>query len=226
MDHYPEVKRPFLDRRALSSPLDHESESESSEVSGSDTPSPSVRPSARSPSFTPPHEENASSERSSGVELESSKGWYEFDLSVILALVSPIGNWLTGGDHVKNILLILLLIFYLHQIIEGKCFVFILKQKHKYTQYRGASIISQDPGVVPLMYHPVKRLSRIPIMKLPRQSYANSNFSICSSLSCRRYSESQSFVLSSYLWQVRRLYHGSVPPSLFLPPVCDLGNTR
>ncbi|KAG1816845.1 uncharacterized protein BJ212DRAFT_1446896 [Suillus subaureus] len=118
MDHYPEVKRPFLDTRALSSPLDHESESESSEVSGSDTPSPSVRPSARSPLSTPLHEENGSSERTSGVEPESSKGWYEFDLSVILALVSPIGNWLTGGDHVKNILLILLLIFYLHQIIE------------------------------------------------------------------------------------------------------------
>ncbi|KAG1873821.1 hypothetical protein F4604DRAFT_756501 [Suillus subluteus] len=118
MDHYPEVKRPFLDTRALSSPLDHESESESSEVSGSDTPSPSVRPSARSPSFTPPHEENGSSERPPDVEPEISKGWYEFDLSVILALVSPIGNWLTGGDHVKNILLILLLIFYLHQIIE------------------------------------------------------------------------------------------------------------
>ncbi|KAG2078631.1 hypothetical protein BDR04DRAFT_1087102 [Suillus decipiens] len=118
MDHYPEVKRPFLDARASSSPLDPESGSESSEVSGSDTPSPSVRTSARYPSFTPPHEENESSERSSGVEPESNKGWYEFDLSVVLALASPIGNWLTGGDHVKNILLILLLIFYLHQIIE------------------------------------------------------------------------------------------------------------
>jgi hypothetical protein len=47
--------------------------------------------------------------------------WYEFDLSVVVALVSPIGNWLTGGDHVKNILLLLLLIFYLHQIIESPC---------------------------------------------------------------------------------------------------------
>ncbi|KAG2114413.1 hypothetical protein DEU56DRAFT_874313 [Suillus clintonianus] len=120
MDHcnYPEVKRPFLDTRALSSPLGHESESESSEVSGSETPSPSARPSARFPSFTPPLEENGSSETSPNLEAESSKGWYEFDLSVILALVSPIGNWLTGGDHVKNFLLVLLLIFYLHQIIE------------------------------------------------------------------------------------------------------------
>jgi hypothetical protein len=48
--------------------------------------------------------------------------WYEFDLSVVVALVSPIGNWLTGGDHVKNLLLLLLLIFYLHQIIESMHF--------------------------------------------------------------------------------------------------------
>jgi hypothetical protein len=46
--------------------------------------------------------------------------WYEFDLSVVVALISPIGNWLTGGDHIKNLLLLLFLIFYLHQIIESK----------------------------------------------------------------------------------------------------------
>jgi hypothetical protein len=51
----------------------------------------------------------------------NSRAWYEFDLAVVVALVSPIGNWLTGGDHVKNLLLIILLIFYLHQIIEGAC---------------------------------------------------------------------------------------------------------
>ena len=49
----------------------------------------------------------------------NTRSWYEFDLSVLVALVSPIGNWLTGGDHVKHLLLILLLVFYLHQIIES-----------------------------------------------------------------------------------------------------------
>ena len=47
------------------------------------------------------------------------RAWYEFDLAVVVALVSPIGNWLTGGDHIKNLLLVSLLIFYLHQIVEG-----------------------------------------------------------------------------------------------------------
>ncbi|KAF6749966.1 hypothetical protein DFP72DRAFT_912143 [Ephemerocybe angulata] len=48
----------------------------------------------------------------------NSQSWYEFDLAVVVALVSPVGNWLTGGDHIKNLLLVVLLIFYLHQIIE------------------------------------------------------------------------------------------------------------
>ena len=49
----------------------------------------------------------------------SSCAWYEFDLAVVVALVSPIGNWLTGGDHIKNLLFIVLLIFYLHQLFES-----------------------------------------------------------------------------------------------------------
>lgn len=45
--------------------------------------------------------------------------WSDLDLSLVVALVSPIGNWLTGSDHIKNLFLILLLIFYLHQLVEG-----------------------------------------------------------------------------------------------------------
>ena len=52
----------------------------------------------------------------------NSRAWYEFDLAVVVALVSPLGNWLTGTDHVKNLLLMVLLVFYLHQIIEGALF--------------------------------------------------------------------------------------------------------
>ncbi|THH28191.1 hypothetical protein EUX98_g5991 [Antrodiella citrinella] len=61
---------------------------------------------------------------------EEKRTWYDLDLSLVVALVSPIGNWLTGSDHVKNLFLILLLIFYLHQLIEGSflhiCSLFVL----------------------------------------------------------------------------------------------------
>ncbi|KAF9068810.1 hypothetical protein BDP27DRAFT_1223680 [Rhodocollybia butyracea] len=46
------------------------------------------------------------------------RSWYQFDFAVVAALVSPVGHWLTGGDHIKNLLFVLLLLFYLHQIIE------------------------------------------------------------------------------------------------------------
>lgn len=49
-----------------------------------------------------------------------SRSWADLDPTMVVALVSPIGNWLTGSDHVKNLFLLLLLIFYLHQLIEGR----------------------------------------------------------------------------------------------------------
>ncbi|KIK94949.1 hypothetical protein PAXRUDRAFT_417386 [Paxillus rubicundulus Ve08.2h10] len=82
----------------------------------SDDPAPDFEETSGSASTTPPLSQYPS--QGDSPEAASSRAWYEFDLSVVLALVSPIGNWLTGGDHVKNILLILLLIFYLHQIVE------------------------------------------------------------------------------------------------------------
>ena len=60
-----------------------------------------------------------------GDSTPRSRAWYEFDLAVVVALVSPVGNWLTGGDHVKHLLLIVLLILYLHQIIESTTPFFI-----------------------------------------------------------------------------------------------------
>ncbi|ETW79707.1 hypothetical protein HETIRDRAFT_459684, partial [Heterobasidion irregulare TC 32-1] len=48
----------------------------------------------------------------------STSSWTDLDLSVVVALVAPVGNWLTGNDHLKNLFLILLLIVYLHQVIQ------------------------------------------------------------------------------------------------------------
>ncbi|TRM58311.1 hypothetical protein BD626DRAFT_573736 [Schizophyllum amplum] len=49
---------------------------------------------------------------------EGQPSWYQFDAAVVLALVSCMGNFFTGGDHLKHIALAALLVFYLHQIIE------------------------------------------------------------------------------------------------------------
>lgn len=50
---------------------------------------------------------------------KEARSWSDLDVSMIIALLSPVGNWLTGSDHVKNLFLLILLVFYLHQLIEG-----------------------------------------------------------------------------------------------------------
>jgi hypothetical protein len=52
---------------------------------------------------------------------ERTSSWADVDPSVLLALSAPVGSWLTGGDHVKTLFLVLLLIVYLHQLITGAC---------------------------------------------------------------------------------------------------------
>ncbi|KAJ3712408.1 hypothetical protein C8R42DRAFT_713658 [Lentinula raphanica] len=107
-----------------STDADYETESESSRTEGNGSP-------GRSHSFTQRTGEDSQDEgqnfRSNSEQFEhrplthqpaQARSWYEFDLAVVAALVSPIGQWLTGGDHIKNLLLVMLLVFYLHQIIE------------------------------------------------------------------------------------------------------------
>ncbi|KAI9456126.1 hypothetical protein BJY52DRAFT_600873 [Lactarius psammicola] len=42
----------------------------------------------------------------------------DLDLSVIIALIAPLVNWLTGSDHLKSLFLVLFLIIYLHQLVQ------------------------------------------------------------------------------------------------------------
>ncbi|KAI4521646.1 hypothetical protein K525DRAFT_366527 [Schizophyllum commune Loenen D] len=76
-------------------------------VDGDDHPRGSSRPSYAYE--TRPHAPDTLPEQST---------WYQFDTAVLVALASCLGNFLTGGDHLKNILLAGLLVFYLHQVIE------------------------------------------------------------------------------------------------------------
>lgn len=90
--------------------LEYETGTESSE----DLPQMSGKPLAS----TKRPERDARTTRDLEDETSSNRAWYQFDLAVVAALVSPVGNLLTGGDLVKNLLYILLLLFYLHQLIE------------------------------------------------------------------------------------------------------------
>jgi hypothetical protein len=43
----------------------------------------------------------------------------DLDLSVMIALIAPLVNWLTGSDHLESLFLVLFLIVYLHQLVQG-----------------------------------------------------------------------------------------------------------
>ncbi|KAI6023388.1 hypothetical protein EDC04DRAFT_2574611, partial [Pisolithus marmoratus] len=85
-----------------------------------------------------------------------------YDVAVTVALASPIGNWLTGGDHVKNALLLFpVLVYYLHQIIEVPWSLYHLSRSRRQsypqsenasTQDRYASIASSELRVFELFY--------------------------------------------------------------------------
>ena len=100
---------------------DYESQSD---TSGSDNGDDKVDDDQEHPEGLEEHEHRRHSQDDDSSSTRS-RAWYEFDLAVVVALVSPVGNWLTGGDHIKNLLLIVLLILYLHQIIESMIFIFI-----------------------------------------------------------------------------------------------------
>lgn len=100
---------------------DREQPSPNVEVKSSHTlPRPNSRHSLRQkPKVDTAYLEQRNSVRFAEPLTPVSRSWYKFDLAVVVALVSPVGNWLTGGDYIKNLILVAFLIFYLHQIIEG-----------------------------------------------------------------------------------------------------------
>ena len=57
-------------------------------------------------------------------DLPDSRPWYQSNFPILVAVVSPLGNWFTGTDYIKNLFLIALVVFYLHQLVEGLSFLF------------------------------------------------------------------------------------------------------
>lgn len=116
-------------RRQVSVEDESESESEASENAADVT---NVQRPTEQDASGPPDSNFLAQGDVNSQKIHPSRAWYEFDLAVLVALVSPIGNWLTGGDYIKNVCLIMLLIFYLHQIIEGSFLSDILSDSLTY----------------------------------------------------------------------------------------------
>ncbi|KAH9976679.1 hypothetical protein BGW80DRAFT_1456794 [Lactifluus volemus] len=110
-----------LDDRQPTSSSEDEPSDVTADESGSQGPKP--------PGFTAvtslnerPADESDGDERRMPDELPNrrsrSSSWTDLDLSVIVVIITPFVNWLTGSDHLKNLFLVLFLIVYLQQLIQ------------------------------------------------------------------------------------------------------------
>ena len=43
----------------------------------------------------------------------------DLDISVVISILTPLLSWAFGGEYMKNIIVAICLVYYLHQLIEG-----------------------------------------------------------------------------------------------------------
>jgi len=84
---------------------------------GESSQEPTRNSTAPSPKRRIPDEFEMGSEYNKSPPRSSS--WVDLDISIIVAVIAPLVNWLTGTDQIKNLFLVLFLIVYLHQLVQG-----------------------------------------------------------------------------------------------------------
>ncbi|KAH7107168.1 hypothetical protein BKA62DRAFT_686172 [Auriculariales sp. MPI-PUGE-AT-0066] len=66
------------------------------------------------------------------IESKASGAW--FDVPIVLALVPAMGSFITGGEHVRDFLLLLLTLYFLHQLIRVPWELYITSRPHRQQQ--------------------------------------------------------------------------------------------
>ncbi|KAN0118109.1 hypothetical protein V8E52_005370, partial [Russula decolorans] len=79
---------------------------------------PTENTTAPSPKGRIADEFDVGNEFSKGPPPSRSSSWADLDISIIVAVIAPLVNWLTGSDQIKNLFLVLFLIVYLHQLVQ------------------------------------------------------------------------------------------------------------
>ena len=52
-------------------------------------------------------------------DLTISSPWRDLDISVVISILTPLLSWAFGREYMKNVLVAIFLVYYLHQLIEG-----------------------------------------------------------------------------------------------------------
>ncbi|KAI0270663.1 hypothetical protein BC834DRAFT_818930 [Gloeopeniophorella convolvens] len=82
-------------------------------------------------------------------ELPRASSWADLDLSIVVALVAPIVNWLTGSDHLKNLFLILFLVIYLHQLIQVPWELYhTARRRRPHPSFRNLNLPEHEESVI------------------------------------------------------------------------------
>ena len=53
------------------------------------------------------------------IHERASSPWKDLDISVVISILTPLLSWAFGTEYVKNVLVAIFLVYYLHQLIEG-----------------------------------------------------------------------------------------------------------
>jgi len=77
-----------------------------------------------------------------------SRPWYQSNFPILVAVASPLANWFTGTDYIKNLFLVALVVFYFHQLIEGLSFLYSPQTSLTPLQSHGRSTSNRDPAHV------------------------------------------------------------------------------
>ncbi|KAH9069350.1 hypothetical protein EDB83DRAFT_470382 [Lactarius deliciosus] len=90
----------------------------------------------------------------------------DLDLSVIISLIAPLVDWLTGSDHLGNIFLVLFLIVYLHQLIQVPWELYnASRQRRPHPSFRSQNLQGDEEAVTKIQ---TKRAAT----ELQRQEFA------------------------------------------------------
>ena len=54
-----------------------------------------------------------------GSHERTTSPWKDLDVSVVISILTPLLSWAFGTEYVKNVLVAIFLVYYLHQLIEG-----------------------------------------------------------------------------------------------------------
>ncbi|KAI0246663.1 hypothetical protein BJV78DRAFT_120324 [Lactifluus subvellereus] len=78
-----------------------------------------------------------------------SSSWTDLDLSIVVAVITPLVNWLTGSDHLKNLFLVLFLIVYLHQLIQVPWELYhVARRRRPHPSFRSLNLPERDEAAI------------------------------------------------------------------------------